>query len=275
MLIFPCCKINLGLYVTAKRADGYHDLETVFYPVPLKDALEVVPLRENIGMPYRLTQYGQCIDGPAEKNLVVKAYLLLAQDYPLPPVDIHLYKYIPSGAGLGGGSADAAYMLMLLNDMYHLDLSEEALIVYASKLGADCAFFIHGKPTFATGIGNIFTPVELSLKDMQLVIVKPDIFVSTAEAFRGVTPQRPPVSLMDIVQQPVDTWRDTMSNDFEHSIFPHHPRIAEIKQQLYNAGAVYACMSGSGSSVFGIFEAEAELPTSHDFPQDFFFKHRL
>ena len=261
--------------MTAKRADGYHDLETVFYPVPLKDALEVVPLRENIGMPYRLTQYGQCIDGPAEKNLVVKAYLLLAQDYPLPPVDIHLYKYIPSGAGLGGGSADAAYMLMLLNDMYHLDLSEEALIVYASKLGADCAFFIHGKPTFATGIGNIFTPVELSLKDMQLVIVKPDIFVSTAEAFRGVTPQRPPVSLMDIVQQPVDTWRDTMSNDFEHSIFPHHPRIAEIKQQLYNAGAVYACMSGSGSSVFGIFEAEAELPTSHDFPQDFFFKHRL
>ena len=271
MLTFPCCKINLGLNVTERRPDGYHNLETVFYPIPLNDALEVVPLAQPSEVPYRLSQYGTVIEGPAEKNLVVRAYLMLAADFQLPPVDIYLYKHIPSGAGLGGGSADAAYMLCLLNDMFDLRLSEERLIVYASRLGADCAFFVHRRPTFATGIGDIFTPIGLDLKGWQIVIIKPDIFVSTAEAFRGITPQKPERSLLDIVKEPVESWRDTMVNDFEESIFPHHLRIAEIKQALYEAGASYAAMSGSGSSVYGLFQKESPVPKKQDFPNDFYF----
>jgi len=275
MLVFPCCKINLGLYVTERRPDGYHNLETVFYPIPLTDALEVVPLEKDAEGPYRLTQYGTAIEGPVEKNLVVKAYAMLAADYQLPPVDIHLYKHIPSGAGLGGGSADAAFMLCLLNDRFGLQLTEQQLIDYATRLGADCAFFVHRRPTFATGIGNIFTPIELDLKGYQIVIVKPDIFVSTPEAFRGITPHRPAQSLLDIIKQPVEQWRDTMLNDFEDSIFPAHPRIAEIKQQLYDAGALYAAMSGSGSSVYGLFAAASQLPEKKTFPHDFFYTSRL
>lgn len=275
MLTFPCCKINLGLNVTERRPDGYHNLETVFYPIPLNDALEIVLLTEPSEVPYRLSQYGTVIEGPVEKNLVVRAYLMLATDFQLPPVDIYLYKHIPSGAGLGGGSADAAYMLCLLNDFFHLHLSEETLISYASRLGADCAFFVHRRPTFATGIGDIFTPIGLDLKEWQIVIIKPDIFVSTAEAFRGITPQHPKRSLLDIVKEPVDNWRYGMVNDFEESIFPHHPRIAEIKQQLYDMGAVYAAMSGSGSSVFGLFQKESPVPKKQDFPEDFYFSCTL
>mgnify|MGYP002622152580 FL=1 len=275
MIVFPCCKINLGLNVTERRPDGYHNLETIFYPIPLADALEVVPLKKDTDIPYRLTQYGTVIDGPVEKNLVVKAYLMLKADYDLPPVDMHLYKHIPSGAGLGGGSADAAYMLCLLNTLFNLQLSEEKLIDYASRLGADCAFFVHGRPTFATGIGNIFTPIDLDLKGWQIVIVKPDIFVSTPEAFRGITPHKPTLPLLDIVKQPVGTWRQTMLNDFEDSIFPTHPRIAEIKEQLYKAGAVFAAMSGSGSSVFGLFEANQVVPEKRAFQNDFYFSRRL
>lgn len=275
MLIFPCCKINLGLNVTERRPDGYHNLETVFYPIPLTDALEVVPQEASAGVPYRLTQYGTAIEGPAEKNLVVRAYLMLAADFQLPPVDIYLYKHIPSGAGLGGGSADAAFMLCLLNEMFGLQLSEERLISYASRLGADCAFFVHRRPTFATGIGDIFTPIDLDLKGWQIVIVKPDIFVSTPEAFRGITPQRPQRSLLDIVKEPVEAWRLSMLNDFEESIFPHHPRIAAIKQQLYDTGAVYAAMSGSGSSVYGLYEEGSPVPKEQDFPQDFYFRCEL
>lgn len=275
MLIFPCCKINLGLNVTERRPDGYHNLETVFYPIPLTDALEVVPLEASVGVPYRLTQYGTAIEGPAEKNLVVRAYLMLAADFQLPPVDIYLYKHIPSGAGLGGGSADAAFMLCLLNEMFGLQLSEERLISYASRLGADCAFFVHRRPTFATGIGDIFTSIDLDLKGWQIVIVKPDIFVSTPEAFRGITPQRPQRSLLDIVKEPVETWRLSMLNDFEESIFPHHPRIAAIKQQLYDSGAVYAAMSGSGSSVYGLYEEGSPVPKEQDFPEDFYFRCEL
>ena len=275
MLIFPCCKINLGLNVTERRPDGYHNLETVFYPIPLTDALEVVPLEASAGVPYRLSQYGTAIDGPAEKNLVVRAYLMLKADYDLPPVDIYLYKHIPSGAGLGGGSSDAAYMLCLLNEMFDLQLSEETLISYASRLGADCAFFVHRRPTFATGIGDIFTPIDLDLKGWQIVIVKPDIFVSTPEAFRGITPQRPVRSLLDIVKEPMASWKQSMQNDFEESIFPHHPRIAAIKAQLYDSGAVYAAMSGSGSSVYGLYEKESPVPKKQDFPEDFYFSCRL
>lgn len=275
MIVFPCCKINLGLNVTERRPDGYHNLETIFYPIPLTDALEVVPIKEETDVPYHLTQYGSIIDGPAEKNLVVKAYLMLKNDYDLPSVDIHLYKHIPSGAGLGGGSADAAYMLCLLNKLFDLQLSEEKLIGYASHLGADCAFFIHGRPTFATGIGNIFTPIDLNLKGWQIVIVKPDIFVSTPEAFRGITPHKPALSLLDIVKQPISTWKQTMLNDFEDSIFPAHPRIAEIKEQLYESGAVYAAMSGSGSSVFGLFNIDDNVPNKHAFQEDFYFSCKL
>ena len=261
MIDFPNCKINLGLNITAKRQDGYHDLETVFYPIPgLEDTLEIVPRNDDDGSKCHLYQYGNAIECDAEKNLVVKAYRLLDSRYNLPPTDIHLYKSIPSGAGLGGGSSDAAFMLKLLNDTYHLGMDTHELETCASSLGADCAFFINDRPAFATGIGDVFTPVGLDLKGWQVMIVKPDIFVSTKEAFAHINPHRPELSLLDIIGQPVDQWRDIMTNDFEASIFPQHPAIADIKAELYSHGAAYASMSGSGSSVYGLFPHDAALP---------------
>lgn len=275
MLVFPCCKINLGLHVTERRPDGYHNLETLFYPIPLEDVLEVVPLSGAKKQSWKLTLYGNSVAGNAEQNLVVKAYRLLAYRYDLPAVDIHLYKHIPSGAGLGGGSSDAAYMLLLLNDLFQLHLSVSQLEVFATDLGADCAFFIRHQPVFAEGIGNLFTPVSLSLHGYRIVIVKPDIFVSTPEAFRGLTPQKPTLSLKEVACQPVNTWRTCMTNDFEKTIFPIHPKIESLKKQLYEAGAIYASMSGSGSAVFGLFEANAPLPSRTHFPNAFYFSCTL
>ena len=258
MITFPNAKINLGLNIVEKRPDGYHNLETIFYPINLQDALEVTR-RENNDKEYTLHISGAPLEGEPEDNLVVKAYKLLKKDYPgLLPVDIHMYKHIPAGAGLGGGSSDAACMIKLLNDKFSLRLSTERMEEYAVKLGADCAFFIRNKPVFATGIGNLFEPVELSLKGYHIILIKPDIFVSTRDAFAEIKPVRPAVSLKEIVKQPMETWKHSMKNDFEDSVFKKFPEIAAIKDELYDLGAVYAAMSGSGSSVYGIFKAPIE-----------------
>lgn len=259
MITFPNAKINLGLNITEKRPDGYHNLETIFYPIPLEDALEVCPRKEGEGK-YSLSQSGLAIEGDPDKNLVVKAYKLLDEACGLPPADIYLYKHIPSGAGLGGGSADAAFMLKLLNDTYNLKLTDDQLEEYAARLGADCAFFVRNRPTYAEGIGNIFSPVELSLAGWQLLLIKPDIFVSTRDAFARICPRRSQSNLKDIIGQPVESWKDCMVNDFEESVFPQFPAIGDIKTELYRLGAVYASMSGSGSSVYGLFAPGTSLP---------------
>ena len=257
MITYPNAKINLGLNIVEKRPDGYHNLETVFYPINLQDALEVTDL-EGEGE-YALKVSGTPIEGELDNNLVVKAYRLLKKDFPnMGPINIHMYKHIPTGAGLGGGSADAAFMLKLLNDKFKLNLSTEKLEEYAAILGADCAFFIQNKPVFASGIGNIFEEINLSLKGYYLVLVKPDIFVSTKDAFANISPMKPIHSLKEIIRMPVETWRATMKNDFEDSVFKKFPEIAAIKDKLYDMGAIYASMSGSGSSVFGIFREQVE-----------------
>lgn len=258
MITYPNAKINLGLNIVEKRSDGYHNLETVFYPINLQDALEVNLMEGE--EEFSLKVSGVPIEGEPEKNLVVKAYRLLKKDYPeMPAIDIHMYKHIPTGAGLGGGSADAAFMIKLLNEKFKLNLSIEKMEEYAAILGADCAFFIQNKPVFATGIGNIFEPIQLSLKGYYLVLVKPDIFVSTKDAFAHIIPTQPTQSLKEIIRMPVETWRATMKNDFEDSVFQKFPEIAAIKDKLYDLGAVYASMSGSGSSVYGIFREQVEF----------------
>ncbi|MDH6358835.1 4-(cytidine 5'-diphospho)-2-C-methyl-D-erythritol kinase [Parabacteroides sp. PF5-9] len=254
MICFPNAKINLGLNIVGKRPDGYHDIETVFYPVPLKDALEIVAADNQ-----SFTQTGICVEGLPENNLVMKALRLLKESHPIPFLDIHLLKAIPFGAGLGGGSADAAFMLKLLNDFCELGLSTEQLEEIAIKIGADCPFFIQNKPVFASGIGNVFTPVELSLKGYYLCLIKPDVSVSTAEAYSLVKPQKTSISLQKIVQKPLSEWKQYMTNDFEKSVFARHPLIGEIKEKLYQSGAIYASMSGSGSSVFGLFPEQTDL----------------
>ena len=269
MITFPNAKINLGLNIIEKRPDGYHNLETVFYPVPVEDALEVNILHEST-QKFRLHQAGLDIAGEAENNLVVKAYKLLDERFNLPPVDIHLFKHIPSGAGLGGGSSDAAYMLKLLNEKFNLELSDENLEEYAARLGADCAFFIRNAPTYAEGIGNIFSPISLSLKGYQIVLVKPDIFVSTRDAFAQIKPHRQEIPLKEVIKQPIEEWKERMVNDFEESVFPQFPAIKEIKEKLYEAGAIYAAMTGSGSSVFGLFKPEDNKSVKEDFGEKAF-----
>lgn len=275
MITFPNAKINLGLNITAKRPDGYHNLETVFYPVPIEDALEIHVQHNSTDKKFALHQASMEITGNAEDNLVVKAYLLLDKEFNLPPVDIHLYKHIPSGAGLGGGSSDAAFMLKLLNERFELKLTNEKLEEYAATLGADCAFFIKNTPTYAEGIGNIFSPLSLSLKGYQILLVKPDIFVSTREAFSLVRPHKPEYSLKEIITHPISEWKEQMVNDFETSVFPQYPVIGEIKEELYKNGAIYAAMSGSGSSVFGLFAPDITIPNINFGERSFVFKGKL
>ncbi|WP_165156325.1 4-(cytidine 5'-diphospho)-2-C-methyl-D-erythritol kinase [Parabacteroides sp. ZJ-118] len=254
MICFPNAKINLGLNVVSKRPDGYHDIETIFYPIPVRDALEVVASDRT-----RLAQTGIPVDAPPEKNLVLKALDALRARYEIPPLEIHLLKAIPFGAGLGGGSADAAFMLRLVNDFGGLGLQPDELEAIASTIGADCPFFIRNRPVFATGTGNRFEPVELSLEAYHLCLVKPDVAVSTPEAYSMVTPAAPESSLRTIVRLPVSEWEGRMVNDFERSVFARHPRIGRIKDTLYERGALYAAMSGSGSSVFGLFGEPTHL----------------
>lgn len=258
MITFPCCKINLGLNIVAKRPDGYHDLETVFYPVPLCDALEIKKMDDEFPSPtpIDLKITGNVVEYNESKNLVVKAYRLLAQDYKLPRIHAHLVKRIPTQAGLGGGSADAAYMIRLLDERFRLNMGNAEMERYAAQLGADCAFFITSEMAYATGIGELLTPVdneENNLEGYYLALVKPNVAISTAEAFAGITPKKPIKNCRDIVRQPIDTWRSELTNDFEKPIFAIHPILATVKEKLYEQGALYAQMSGSGSTIFGIF----------------------
>ncbi|HEX6916196.1 MAG TPA: 4-(cytidine 5'-diphospho)-2-C-methyl-D-erythritol kinase [Chitinophagaceae bacterium] len=258
MIRFPNCKINLGLRVTRKRDDGYHDLETVFYPVALKDALELVPRTEAHEIDFTLT--GLPVQGDAESNLCVKAWRLLRRDFPaLPAIRMHLHKRIPMGAGLGGGSADGAFTLSMLNDRFRLQLSEEQLLQYALQLGSDCPFFIRNKPSYATGRGEELQPVQLDLSSFRIAIIYPGIHINTGLAFSQIRPTQPPVSLASLIQAPVSTWRETLVNDFEIPVFREYPAIAGIKEKLYAQGAVFASMSGSGSSVFGLFPKDAAM----------------
>jgi 4-diphosphocytidyl-2-C-methyl-D-erythritol kinase len=252
MLTFPNAKINIGLTIVEKRSDGYHNLETVFFPIGWKDALEVIPSEVS-----SLTLSGIPIQGDVNKNLVMKALQLLKADFSIGELAVYLQKNIPFGAGLGGGSADGACMLRLLNDYFKLHLSDDQLAAYAVRLGADCPFFIYNKPMFASGIGDRLEPVELSLRDYFIVVVKPDVAVSTADAYSMVVPRRPQQSLKELIQQPVERWRETIGNDFETAVFAKYPAIAHLKAELYAQGALYASMSGSGSAVYGIFPVAA------------------
>jgi len=250
MKINPCAKINLGLNIVRKRPDGYHDLQTVFYPVPIYDELEIVPSEK-----MELTVVGADLKCDMEKNLVVKAYRQLEADYKMPPVSITLTKRIPSQAGMGGGSSDCAYTIRLLNQLFNLGMDTEEMRRRAAKLGADCAFFITDEPLYAEGIGEIFSPVNINLDKYRIeVALEPGTAVSTAEAFRGITPKMPPVNCKEVVEKyPVEEWKNFLTNDFEESVFSHFPQLREAKQKFYDQGAVLAMMTGSGSAIFGIF----------------------
>jgi 4-diphosphocytidyl-2-C-methyl-D-erythritol kinase len=252
MVVFPNAKINLGLNVVERRPDGYHNIETVFYPVGLSDVLDVEP--SETCTDYSFSASGIELGGDPEDNLIVKAYRLLRSEYQFPAVDISLVKQIPFGAGLGGGSSDAAFMLKALNESFDLKITVKKLEKLAARLGADCPVFIQNKPVFATGIGNVFTPIDLSLKGYFLLLVKPDIHVSTPEAYSLVIPEKPHLSLVELIQKPLQDWKNTIKNDFEKSVFSNHPEIELIKNAMYKIGALYASMSGSGSSVYGLFE---------------------
>lgn len=263
MITFPCAKINLGLNIVSKRPDGYHNLETVFYPIPLTDALEIKYMDEKFPSesPCDLKITGNDVDCNEEDNLVIKAYQLLAADFQLPRVHAHLVKRIPTQAGLGGGSSDAAYMIRLLDERFRLNIGIPEMERYAAKLGADCAFFITADPSYAEGIGDVLMPVDVpgaGLGGYYLAVVKPSVAVSTRDAYAAIVPKTPVKCCRDIVRQPIETWKDELVNDFEAPIFAMHPELAAIKQSLYDAGAVYAAMSGSGSALFGIFR---EQPT--------------
>lgn len=261
MIVFPCAKINLGLNIVSKREDGYHNLETVFYPIPLYDALEIKYMDEKFPSDTAcdLKVTGNVVDCDEQKNLVVKAYHILAADYQLQRIHTHLYKHIPSQAGLGGGSSDAAFMIRLLDERFRLNIGNPEMERYAARLGADCAFFIEAEPAYAEGIGDVLMPADGpdgNLQGYYLCVVKPDVAVSTKEAYSAITPKKPAKSCRDIVRQPIETWKEELVNDFEEPIFKMHPELAAIKLKLYDQGAAYASMSGSGSALYGIFKEE-------------------
>jgi len=260
MVCFPNCKINLGLSIREKRSDGFHNLETVFYPLSLCDALEIVEAQDG---KFEFTSSGINIPGSAKDNLCVKAYSLLAKRYNLPEIKIHLHKNIPMGAGLGGGSADAAYVLIMINDLFKLTLNQYQLEEYAGNLGSDCAFFVRNTPCFAYGRGDRLRNIDLDLSSYHIVLVKPDIHISTAEAYAGITPKGDVPSVDDLIKMPIHQWKDKLKNDFEDHIFNIEPQIGEIKKDMYDNGAIYAAMSGSGSSVFGIFEKGIDLSSNY------------
>lgn len=271
MIDFPCAKINLGLNITEKRADGYHNLETVFFPIPICDALEIKTMDErfpsNVACDLKVTGNNVCCN--ENDNLIVKAYNMIAADFDIPRVHAHLYKNIPSEAGLGGGSSDAAYMIRLLDQRFRINIGNAEMEKYAARLGADCPFFITAEPSYAEGIGEILSPVNITdnnLEGYSLVVVKPQIAVSTKEAFSNITPRKPLMCCREIVAQPIETWKDALCNDFEDSVFGIYPLLNDIKNRIYTLGAAYAQMSGSGSSLFGIFKSDVdELSIKNEF----------
>jgi len=250
MLTFPNAKINLGLNITAKREDGYHDIESCFYPIPLKDALEIIPSERR-----SFETTGLKIPGNSQDNLVWKAYELLNSDFELTPIKIILHKNIPMGAGMGGGSADGAFMLSLLNKYFKLNISNEKLESYALQLGSDCPFFIENKPKLVSGRGEIFKYTKLDLSGYYLALVYPDIHISTGEAYSGIKPQVPEASVKEIIENyPIEKWKGLLKNDFEEGVFKKYPQLHDIKNEFYEKGAVYSSMTGSGSTIFGIFK---------------------
>jgi 4-diphosphocytidyl-2-C-methyl-D-erythritol kinase len=254
MITFPSAKINIGLNITGRRSDGYHNLETVFYPIKIKDALEVI---ESAEMNFETS--GIAIPGHANENLCLQAYDLLRNDFDLPNISIHLHKKIPIGAGLGGGSADAAFFIKLINEKFELGLSTENMQNYCRRLGADCAFFVENKPVFAYGKGDEFENVDLDLSNYFMALVMPPVHVSTGEAYRGVQPKEPQQSLKELIKLPIEQWQGKVTNDFEHHILKNHPVIRGVKNSLLEAGALFALMSGSGASVYGIFKEATDL----------------
>ncbi len=256
MILFPNAKINIGLNIISKRPDGYHNLESIFYPIAIRDALEVIEADQ-----LRFSSSGIAIPGNADDNLCLKAYHLLKRDFPkLPALHIHLHKHIPIGAGLGGGSADASFFIRLLNQKFSLGIDNSQMEQYASKIGSDCAFFIQNKPAYALEKGDQLSPLNLDLSSYFMVLVMPDVQVSTAEAYQGVRPMPVSVPLSELLKLPVEEWKLHIKNDFETSVFSKYPLISGIKTALYDAGALYASMSGSGSSVYGIFREAIKLP---------------
>lgn len=272
MVVFPNSKINIGLNITARRADGFHDLQTLFYPLTMADCLEIIP---SAGGETTFSSSGNPIPSNGSKNLCEKAYELMQAEFGIQPVGIHLHKIVPIGAGLGGGSADAAYTLLLLKEMFNLDISKASLIELAAVLGSDCAFFIENAPCLATGRGEILEPFPLTLKGMCLIMVMPPIHVSTKEAFAGIKPKQPVYEISEIIRLPISDWKGKISNDFEQGIFALYPQIAQIKEKLYNLGAEYASMSGSGASVFGLFRDFPDAVLEEIFPDCFIWKETL
>ncbi|MEO5976985.1 MAG: 4-(cytidine 5'-diphospho)-2-C-methyl-D-erythritol kinase [Chryseolinea sp.] len=254
MVAFPPCKINLGLHVVRKRTDGYHELETCFYPIPWTDVLEIIPAAETA-----FASSGIVIPGDPSSNLCLKAYRLLREDFEIPPIKIHLHKVIPTGAGLGGGSSDGAFTLRMLNAIFSLNIAEKRLMEYASVLGSDCAFFIQDQPMLGTGRGEVLIPSLFSLNGKYIVLINPNVHVSTADAFGGIVPAIPKHSLVTLLDNDISSWKDALKNDFESNVFRKHPRIGELKDVLYKSGALYASMTGSGSTVYGIFVSDPLL----------------
>ncbi len=263
MVVFPHAKINIGLFVTGKRNDGFHNLETIFFPVGWSDILEIGRGEGESGS-FRFKNTGLEVGGDPGKNLVIKAYHLLAADFHLPAIQVHLHKIIPFGAGLGGGSADAAFMLKALNAFFDLRLSGQKMVTYAARLGSDCAFFIDDRPAFASGKGELREPIELTLAGYRIIIVKPSFGVSTPEAYAGITPRPAGYDLRQLGQLPVNTWKEYIRNDFEATVFQKYPSLTLLKQQLYERGAEFVSMSGSGSAIYGLFKKDREI--NLDFP---------
>ena len=273
MITFPNCKINLGLNIIRKRSDGFHDLETIFYPLPFYDIVEIIPAPDHEAQygDLSFTTSGLSIEGSNETNLCIKAYELLKKDFPqIAGIKMHLHKTIPSGAGLGGGSADASFTLKLLDKLFDLKLRNEQFMHYALQLGSDCPFFISNKTSFAAGKGEDLHEIVVDLSSYKFILVNPGIHIHTANAFAQTTPSVPVKPIKTIIQQPVTTWKETLVNDFETSAFKQFPEIKKIKDELYDEGAVYASMSGSGSTVYGIFEKEKKVKLS--FPGGYFIK---
>jgi 4-diphosphocytidyl-2-C-methyl-D-erythritol kinase len=277
MICFPNAKINLGLNITEKRSDGFHNIETIFYPIGWNDALEVIVQNptsvldsartdNKLKQEFNLHLSGLAITGNIEDNLLYKAYQIIKQTKALPHVDVYLHKTLPMGAGLGGGSADAAFFINLLNEQFQLNFTEIERIDIARQLGSDCAFFIKNTPVYATQKGDVFTDIKLNLSDLYIAIIYPNVHSNTKEAYSLVKPQLPSKSLLDVIQQPIATWKTDLVNDFEKSIFSLYPIVEKTKQYLYELGAVYACMSGSGSAVFGLFEKEPDIKHLTQFP---------
>lgn len=261
MINFPNCKINLGLRVLSKRTDGFHEVETLLFPIAMFDILEIIPAPDD---QFNFRNTGLSISGDRKYNLVVRAYEIMRTQYNIPPVHIHLHKTIPMGAGLGGGSADAAYALKMLNEIFNIKLETEKIEAYARQLGSDCNFFIQNIPALATGKGDHLKPINLDLSGFQIIIIKPEVHIPTVDAYSWITPTDNGLSVKEIIKMPVEKWKNTLVNDFEASVFQHFPEIAGIKTKLYNMGAKYATLTGSGSAVFGLFDKRSNL--SLDFP---------